>query len=801
MKFIFSLLLISFSLTSFSQEKFTLSGRIKDAKTGEEIIGATIYIPTLQKGASANEYGFYSITLPSGIYEIKFSSVGYADNIQKVELTKNITLNLELGTSDIQLEEVVVIDEKKETTQEKNISMVKMDMKKVKELPALFGEVDLLKTIQLMPGIQSAGDGNAGFNVRGGGSDQNLILLDEATVYNAAHLFGFFSVFNPDAVKDIDIYKGGIPAKYGGRLSALLDVRMKDGNSKKFSGSGGLGIISSRLTLEAPIDKGKGSFIISGRRTYADLFLKLSKNEDLKNNQLYFYDFNVKANYQLSDKDRLYASGYFGRDVLGLAGLFGFNWGNATGTLRWNHVYNQKLFSNITFIYSNFDYGIKIDLSDTQNFKVKSGINDVGLKADYSYFYNPKSTIYFGAQSIYHIFNPGEFTPLSSEAIFSAGKIDKKHSLENAIYIDHKYDFSNTLSIRYGLRVSMYNAIGSGKEFILGSDNYTVLDTITYENFDPIKTYIGPEPRVALSYALNENSSLKGSWDHTYQYIHQVSNSASSLPTDTWLTSGLNLKPQISDQAALGWFHNFPKGYEVSVETYYKWMQNQIDYRDSANLTFNEAIERELLVGKGWSYGAEFLVMKNEGKLTGWIGYTWAKTLRDIEGINNNEPYFVKNDRRHNISIVATYKFTERLKASATWVYATGNAITFPSSRYEIDGEVVSYYSGRNNYRMPAYHRGDISITLDAKPKYKDVKPTLLSSDEIPEVKNAQMKEKRSYESSWNISVYNVYNRENAFSITFRQQEDNNGNFTGRTEAVQTTLFKIIPSITWNFKF
>ena len=384
MKFIFSILLISFSITSFSQEKFTLSGRIKDAKNGEEIIGATIYIPNLQKGASANEYGFYSITLPSGIYEIKFSSVGYADNIQRVELTKNITLNLELGTSDIQLEEVVVIDEKKETTQEKNISMVKMDMKKVKELPALFGEVDLLKTIQLMPGIQSAGDGNAGFNVRGGGSDQNLILLDEATVYNAAHLFGFFSVFNPDAVKDIDIYKGGIPAKYGGRLSALLDVRMKDGNSKKFSGSGGLGIISSRLTLEAPIDKGKGSFIISGRRTYADLFLKLSKNEDLKNNQLYFYDFNVKANYQLSDKDRLYASGYFGRDVLGLAGLFGFNWGNATGTLRWNHVYNQKLFSNITFIYSNFDYGIKINLSETQNFKVKSGINDVGLKADYS---------------------------------------------------------------------------------------------------------------------------------------------------------------------------------------------------------------------------------------------------------------------------------------------------------------------------------------------------------------------------------------------------------------------------------
>jgi hypothetical protein len=451
----------------------------------------------------------------------------------------------------------------------------------------------------------------------------------------------------------------------------------------------------------------------------------------------------------------------------------------------------------VTFIYSNFDYGIEVDLSETQNFKVKSGINDVGLKADYSYFQNPKSTVYFGAQSIYHIFNPGEFKPLSENAIFNAGAIDKKYAVENAIYIDHKYDFSKVLSIRYGLRVSMYNSIGKGKEFILGNDNYQVIDTAYYEKFEGIKNYIGPEPRVALSYALNENSSLKGSWDHTYQYIHQVSNSASSLPTDTWLTSGLNLKPQISDQYALGWFHNFPKGYEVSIETYYKWMQNQIDYRDSAQLVFNEAIERELLVGRGWSYGAEFLVMKNEGNLTGWVGYTLARTLRDIDGINNNEPYYVKNDRRHNISIVATYKFTDRLKVSATWVYATGNAITFPSGRYMIDGEVVSYYSGRNNYRMPAYHRGDISITLDGKKKYKKEKPEIAAND----LHQPTPPKERSYESSWNLSIYNFYNRENAFSITFRQQKDEDGNFTGRTEAVQTTLFKIIPSITWNFKF
>lgn len=793
MKYILLVLFIAGTFTGISQEKFTLSGRIKDAKTGEEIIGATIYVKSLQKGAAANEYGFYSITLPKGTYEITFSSVGYADKTETVELTKNITLNLELGTAEIQLEEVVVMDDKKETPQEKNISMVTMDMKKVKELPALFGEVDILKTIQLMPGIQSAGDGNAGFNVRGGGSDQNLILLDEATVYNAAHLFGFFSVFNPDAVKDIDIYKGGIPARYGGRLSALLDVRMKDGNSKKFSGSGGLGIISSRLTLEAPINKGKGSFIVSGRRTYADLFLKLSKKEDLKNNQLYFYDFNAKANYQLSDKDRVYLSAYFGRDVLGLAGLFGFNWGNATGTLRWNHVYNQKLFSNITAIYSDFDYGIEVDLSETQNFKVNSGINDIGLKVDYSYFQSPKSTLYFGGQSIYHIFNPGKFSPLRSTSIFIGGALDKKYGLEHAVYIDHKYDFSNIFSIRYGLRVSAFQSVGEGHEFQIGSDGYQITDTLYYDKMEKIKNYFGPEPRIALSYALNEENSIKGSWDHTYQYIHQVSNSATSLPTDQWISSGLNVKPQISDQAAIGWFRNFKKGYEVSVETYYKWMQNQIDYRDSAQLVFNEAIDRELLVGKGWSYGAEFLIMKNDGKLTGWIAYTLAKTLRQIEGINFGDPYAAKNDRRHNISVVATYKITDRLKVSATWVYATGNAVTFPSGRYQYDGEILSYYEGRNNYRMPAYHRGDVSITLDAKKK----KPKLEGMPGEP----AHVKRERTYESSWNLSVYNVYNRENPFSITFREQLDANGDPTGRTEAVQTTLFKIIPSITWNFKF
>jgi hypothetical protein len=773
-------LLLLTAISISAQNKYTLSGYVKDKKNGEEIIGATIAVKSLGKGTVTNSYGFYSLTLPEGSYTVTYSFVGYKATEQSVILNKNITLNVELNTEDIELQEVEVTAEKTKTAQEKPISMLTLEVAKAKELPALFGEVDLLKSIQLLPGIQAAGEGNAGFNVRGGANDQNLILLDEATVYNASHLFGFFSVFNADAIKDVDIYKGGIPAKYGGRLSSLLDIRMRDGNNKKFSGSGGIGLISSRLTLEGPIQKEKSSFIISGRRTYADLFLKLSPNKDLRNNTLYFYDFNAKANYKLSDKDRIYLSGYFGRDVLGLANLFGFDWGNATATLRWNHIYGSKLFSNITLIYSNFDYGINIDVSETQNFSVKSGIDDIGLKADYAYYANPNSTIYFGGQTVWHKFSPGKFEPIRSTSIFQTDILPSKNALESSVYIDHKYTFKKRLDIRYGLRFTAFDVLGKSTEYLWDKTNpdLPVTDTLEFASLKKIKSYYGPEPRIALSYSLNENMALKTSWDHTYQFIHQLSNSATTFPTDLWVPSGLHIKPQISDQYALGFFHTLKKGWEYSVELYYKDMKNQIDYRDNANLVFNRLIERELLFGKGWSYGSEFLIMKNNGKLTGWIAYTLSKTMRQVEGINNNEPYAVKNDRRHNISFVSTYKFTERISLSLTWVYATGNAVTFPGGRYEFDGEILAFYPRRSNYRMPAYHRGDLSLTI-----------------------NGKKKEKRRFESSWNFSVYNFYNRANAFSITFRQQKDENGNPTGRTEAVQTTLFKLIPSITWNFKF
>lgn len=789
--FLFSLLMAFVTASAHqsaparAEEKFTLSGSIKDQTNGEEIIGAIIQVKDQRLGTVTNEYGFYSLTLPKGSYTMVFSSFGFRTQEMTVELTENRTVNLSLTPDNVELQEVeITTDKSNQTIQEKPMSMMTVDMKKVKQLPALFGEVDVLKTIQLLPGIQSAGEGNAGFYVRGGSGDQNLILLDEATVYNASHLFGFFSVFNGDAVKDIDVYKGGIPARYGGRLSSLLDVRMKDGNSKRFSGSGGLGLISSRLTLEGPIQKDKSSFIISGRRTYADLFLKLSNNEDLKDTRLYFYDMNAKANYRISDKDRLFLSGYFGRDVLGLAGLFGFDWGNATGTLRWNHIYNPKIFSNITLIYSNFDYGIKIDVSETQNFKVSSGIDDIGIKADYSYFPSANHTLYFGAQSIYHTFNPGSFEPVRETSIFEASKLPKKYALESSAYLDHKWTVSPAFNIRYGVRATVFNQLGTTTEykyFWRDQFNLEVTDTLNFSKNQNVKTYIGFEPRFAASYAINENISVKATYDHTYQFLHQVSNSATTLPTDLWIPSSLNVSPQINDQVALGYFHRVKK-FDYSVELYYRWMQNQIDFRDNADILFNEQLDAQLLYGKGWAYGSEWMVAKNDGKLTGWIAYTLSWSWRQIEGINEGKAYPVKNDRRHNVNVVATYKFTERVSLSSTFVFATGNAITFPGGKYYFDDELVSYYPERNAYRMPNYNRMDLSLTLNGKKKKADGTP-------------------RKFESSWNFSVYNVYSRANAFAIIFEEKEDENGNPTGKTVAKQVTLFKIIPSITWNFKF
>ncbi|MGE3654864.1 MAG: TonB-dependent receptor plug domain-containing protein, partial [Flavobacteriales bacterium] len=698
-------------------------------------------------------------------------------------LTKNIKNNIKIFSNATDLGVFEVSAEREdENIRSTEMSVTKIDIKEIESIPVLFGERDILKTIQLLPGVKSAGEGNAGFFVRGGSSDQNLILLDEAPVYNASHLLGFFSVFNSDAIKDLKLYKGGIPAEYGGRLSSVMDIKMKEGNSKKLSATGGIGLISSKLTIEAPIVKDKGSFIISGRRTYADLFLKLSNNEDQKNTKLYFYDLNLKANYQLTEKDRLFISGYFGRDNFGFANRFSFTWGNTTGTVRWNHLFNDKLFSNTSFIYSDYNY--KIDIA-AAGFSINSKIRDFNFKQDFDFFWNDHNKLKFGANIIHHTFDPGEISS-TGEAIGNT-KIENRYSVESSAYVSNEQKFNELWSATYGFRYSNFTQIGPG-EIYTYNDKGDVTDTTKYIGNNAVQTYHGFEPRISINYILNETSSIKTSYNRMYQYLHLLSNSSGNNPTDTWLPSSNNIKPEIADQVALGYFKNFKDNtFEFSVETYYKAMQNTIDYRTGAEITLNPTVEGEILNGKGRAYGLEFFLKKRKGKFTGWISYTLARTEVQFDQINKGAWYPAKQDRTHDLSVVGMFAITERLKISSTFVFYTGNAVTFPTGKYVIDGQIINLYSARNGSRMPNYHRMDIGITLDGK-NYKWV--TNLETGEKEKVK-------RKFESSWNFSVYNVYARENAYSFTFRPKEDN----PVQTEIVQLSLFKIIPSISYNFNF
>ena len=646
----------------------------------------------------------------------------------------------------------------------------KLDMKEIKYIPVLFGEQDVLKTLQLLPGIQSAGEGNSGFFVRGGAADQNLILLDGATVYNASHLLGFFSVFNSDAIKDVTIYKGEEPAEYGGRLASVVDVKMNDGNDKKFGVNGGIGLISSRLTIDGPIKKEKGSFIISGRRTYADMFLLLSKDTTINKARLYFYDLNLKANYQINDKNRVYLSGYFGQDVLGFGTQFGINWGNATGTLRWNHLFSEKLFCNTSVIFSNYAYRININFGGS-NINIISRIQDYNLKQDYEYFINSKNKLKFGFNSIYHQIIPGAITADNTSKISSL-HLPNKFGLENAIYISQEYKPFKKFAFEYGARLASFSLIGPGDIYTYNDDG-TTHDTTTYRSGQNVKTYINLEPRASANYIINDKNSVKASYGRNTQNLHLISNSTSGNPTDLWIPSSNNVKPEISDQVSLGYFRNFKENmYEFSSEVYYKNMQNQVDYKNGAQLNFNATIESQLLYGKGRAYGLELLMKKKYGRFNGWISYTLSRTERQIAGINNGNYYPSKQDRTHDISIVGIYEMSPKWTFSATWVYYTGNAVTFPSGKYEVAGQVINYYTERNGYRMPAYHRLDLGATWQRKKTAK-------------------------FESSWNFSVYNAYARENAYSITFQTDP----NDATRTQAVQTTLFRIVPAITYNFKF
>lgn len=754
------------SSLNLSAQNFTISGKVTDASNGETLLGCNITTTKDEKpvGTTTNEYGFYSITLPKATYKIKFSYVGYKENEIEIFLDKNIQLNMFLR-DDNTLQEVIIVSKKNDKTKNTAMGVDKLNMNEIAKLPVIFGEKDVLKTIQLLPGVKSNGEAGIGFSVRGGGFDQNLILLDEAPVYNASHLLGFFSTFNSDALKSATLIKGNAPAQYGGRLSSVLDVVMKDGNNQQFGVNGGIGLISSRINVEAPIQKEKSSFLISGRRTYADLFLRTT--EEFKDNQIYFYDLNLKANYEINDKNKIYLSGYFGRDVLSIGTGFGVDWGNATGTLRWNSILSPKTFVNTSLIYSNYNYNISINSGTDIDFG--SVIEDFNLKQDYQWYKNTKNKFKFGFNTILHNIDP---TRVSGDNINqdTTTKTVRK-SLENAFYFSHENKLLTWLTLEYGIRYSTFSILGSGLYNFYEGDFKT--GSVTLDDGEFGKTYQNLEPRFSSNFSLNDNASIKAAYARNTQNLHLLSNSNSGRPSDQWIGSTYNVKPEISDQIALGYFKNIRENkFELSIETYYKWLQNQVDYKNGANINTAPDIESELLYGIGRAYGIELQFKKNKGKFTGWISYTLSKTERQIDGINDSQWYNARQDRTHDVSVVGTYELNKKWTFSALFVYNTGNAVTFPSGKYNIDGTNVFYYNGRNQDRMPDYHRLDLSATLN-------------------------LADKGGYKSSLNFSLYNAYGRENAYLIDF----EDDPNDPSRTRAVQTALFKFVPSVTYNFNF
>ena len=672
-------------------KKWTISGTIRDKSNGEALFGATIYVNELKTGTSSDVYGNYSITMMEGKYTLVFSYIGFVKEHIECDLTLNIRLNIELKPKQETLEEVEITSEKSD----KNItrpemSTFKMDIKTIQKIPSLMGEVDIIKAIQLLPGVQTVSEGTNGFSVRGGAPDQNLILLDDATVYNASHLMGVFSVFNNDAIKDVKLFKGDIPANYGGRLSSVLDIRMNEGNSKDFEITGGVGIIASRLTVEGPILKDKMSFIVSGRRTYADLFLPLSSNKALQNNKLYFYDFNAKLNYRLNDNNTLFVSGYFGRDVF-RNGFANMKWGNQTGTLRWNHLFSKKVFSNFTFNYSDYLYNLGTPSGEVTSFEWNSRLQDLGLKGDLSYYLNTDNTIRFGGSVIYHMIDPGFAQGIGTESVFTEVHVPHNYSFETAIYGDNEQKFGYHFIFKYGLRISMFQNIGPGTVYHFDSA-FNDIDSTVYKQGVLYNTYAGLEPRLGLLYVLNDLNSFKASYSRTYQYLQLAQNSTVGTPLDIWFPASPNVKPQVADQVAVGYFRNFRHNtIETSVEGYYKFMNHVIDFKDHAQLLLNPQLEGELRVGKAYSYGVEFLVRLNEKKLNGWISYTWSRTFRKIPEINSGNPYPAPYDKPNNIAVVVNYQISKRFNVSANWVYATGSAVTFPTGRALVGVNLYPY--------------------------------------------------------------------------------------------------------------
>ncbi len=754
-----------YCLPLMAQQNVVLSGTVRDKKTGESLIKAVIRIQELPNaGIISNEYGFYSLSMPKGNYVAVVSQVGYETLVQKIKLDSSVSIDFKLETKN-QLREVVVESSRKNDNLTKaQMGTETINMSAISKVPVIFGEKDLLKTIQLLPGVKSAGEGNSGFFVRGGGADQNLILLDEAPVYNATHLLGFFSTFNSDAIKDATIIKGNSGSQYGGRLSSVLDVKMKEGNNQDYTVNGGLGLISSKVSIEGPLQKNKSSFILSGRRTYADMFLKAT--EKFKDNILYFYDLNAKANYQINAKNKVYISGYFGRDELGLGQDFGIDWGNKTGTIRWNKIISNRLFLNTSLIYSDYNYNVKLKNGAT-NFNINSNIKDVNLKQDYTLYANGLNTLRFGFNSILHTITPSTF---SGTVINSVAK-EGRNGLENALYLTNNYRANNQLTIDYGMRLSMYTLMGGDVYNIY--ENGVVKSSVKLNRSSFGKTYANLEPRITTNYRINEETSIKAGYARNVQHLHLLSNSVASSPSDQWIGNSYNIKPEIADQLSLGYVTKlFKSNFEFTAETYYKYLQNQIDYKDGAEINTVSDVESVLLYGIGRAYGLELLLKKKEGRLTGWIGYTLSKTERKIDGINEGKWYNARQDRTHDISVVGIYELNSRWSISGVFVYNTGDAVTYPTGKYNLQGQTLYQYAARNANRMPAYHRLDFSATYE---------------------KN---KTKRMH-GSWNFSLYNVYGRENAFRISFKDDP----NDPTRTQIIRTALFRWVPSVTYQFKF
>jgi hypothetical protein len=762
-KFVSFIMLLSMSIGLAAQTKFTVSGIVKDGKSGETLIGAIVRVEELPNiGITTNEYGFYSLSLPEGSYTMVVTYIGYSDKSETINVTQNIEKMWDM-TDDLMLQEVVI----KAVKDDENLTRAVMgtevlNMKEISKIPVVFGEKDLVKTIQLLPGVKS-NEGAIGFSVRGGAADQNLILLDEAPVYNATHLLGFFSTFNSDAIKDATIIKGNSPAQFGGRLASVLDVKMKEGNNKDYKVSGGIGLISSRLTVEGPLQEGKSSFIVSGRRTYADQFLRLDSG--FKGSKLYFYDLNAKANIAINEKNKIFFSTYSGQDKLNVGDVFATDWGNRTATVRWNSLINSKLFSNTSFVYSNYDFSVELQ-GGHDKITFKSKINDLNLGQDFSYYMNPQHTLKFGFNLIQHTIKPtrAEGTDITS-------KKNSRKGLENAIYINDTYQASDKLNFDYGLRYSMYN--------VMGGDIYNIYENNVLKNSINLaagkigKTYGNLEPRASMNYRISTSSSFKLAYARNTQNLHLMSNSASGNATDSWIGNSYNIKPEVADQFSLGLSKNFAENtFELGVEGYYKTMKNQIDYKAGADLNKAPDIESELLFGIGRAYGMELLLKKKTGKVTGWLGYTLSKTERKINGINNGEWYNAKQDRTHDLSVVAIYNLNDRWSLAGTFIYNTGNAITFPTGKYKLDDITVYQYASRNSKRMPATHRLDISATYEKPSKGK-------------------------YQSSWNFGLYNAYGHRNPYSIDFRENKIN----PDKIEAVKTSLFRWVPNVTYNFKF